>query len=270
MPMSKPLKPFFSYFGSKYRLSKKYPVPTKEVLIEPFAGSACYSLHYPHKQVKLFDKYEVICSIWDYLIHVSEKEFLSLPMIDFDKSLDDYDICQEAKYLIGFWLMSTSTNPGTKHTSRSKKLIQGGYECTRTVDGIKKTTIEGPTYLCCWTEKNRQKIASQLQYIRHWTIEQKSYELIDNEDATWFIDPPYQKAGKAYKESSKNIDFTHLSEWCKERQGEVIVCENEGADWLPFKDFSSLLNNRQKQTHEAVYYQGFNESQLYLFGDEQK
>ena len=261
------LKPFFSYFGSKYRLSKKYPVPTKEVLIEPFAGSACYSLHYPHKQVKLFDKYEVICSIWDYLIHVSEKEFLSLPMIDFDKSVDDYDICQEAKYLIGFWLMSTSTKPSIKHTSRSKHLIQGGSTTKRIVRGIEKITIEKPCNFSCWTEKNKQKIANQLQYIRHWKIEQKSYELIDNEDATWFIDPPYQQAGTAYKESSKNIDFKYLSEWCKERQGEIIVCENDGADWLPFKDFSLLSNCRKRQTHEVVYYQGFNESQLYLFGE---
>ena len=52
-----------------------------------------------------------------------------------------------------------------------------------------------------------------------------------------------------------------------ERYGEIIVCENEGADWLPFKDFSLLSNCRSKQTHEVVYYQGFNESQLYLFGE---
>lgn len=244
------LKPFFSYFGSKYRLSKKYPVPTKEVLIEPFAGSACYSLHYPHKQVKLFDKYEVICSIWDYLIHVSEKEFLSLPMIDFDKSVDDYDICQEAKYLIGYFLADGRGIPSKTHTSRSIKKI-----------------IVSPDARNRWTHSKIEQIVNQLQYIRHWTIEQKSYELIENEDATWFIDPPYQLAGKNYKESSKNIDFTHLANWCKERQGEVIVCENDGADWLPFTYFSKLKNVYNKQTHEVVYYQGFNESQLYLFGE---
>lgn len=266
--MKKHLKPFFSYFGSKSMLSKKYPAPSKDILIEPFAGSACYSLHYSHKKVKLFDKYDIICSVWDYLIHVSEKEILDLPLIDFDKSIDDYAICQEAKYLIGFWLMSAGTKPVTKHTSRSKKHIQGGYVYTRIVNGIKKTSIEGPRLLSCWAEKNKQKIAGQLQYIRHWTIEQKSYDLISNEDATWFIDPPYQKAGTVYKESSKNIDYNHLSAWCKDRQGEVIVCENDGADWLPFDYFSPLRNFQNKQTHEVVYYQGFNEIQLSLFGDE--
>jgi hypothetical protein len=33
------------------------------------------------------------------------------------------------------------------------------------------------------------------------------------------------------------MTFDHydcLKEWCKTRDGQVIVCENEGADWLPF------------------------------------
>ena len=268
--MSKPLKPFFSYFGSKYRLSKKYHAPTKNVIIEPFAGSACYSLHYPHKQVKLFDKYDVICSIWDYLISVSESEFLSLPLIDFDKSVDEYPICQEAKYLIGFWLMLTSVKPGIKHTSRSKMRIEGGYLCTRTIKGEKITKMEAPIKYSGWTEENKYRVSRQLEYIRHWKIEQKSYEEIENEDATWFIDPPYQVAGKVYKESSRNIDFDHLSTWCKQRQGEIIVCENAGATWLPFEHFSSLQNSRKKQTQEVVYYQGLTETQLKLNMDEQK
>jgi site-specific DNA-adenine methylase len=221
MKMSKPLKPFFSYFGSKYKLSKKYHAPTKSVLIEPFAGSACYSLHYPHKQVKLFDKYDVICSIWDYLINVSESELLSLPLIDFDKSVDDYIRIKDDA-------------------------------CNR------------------WTNAKKAQIANQLEYIRHWKIEQKSYEEIENEDATWFIDPPYQVAGKGYKESSRNIDFDHLGNWCKQRQGEIIVCENEGATWLPFELFKTVQNVLNRPTQEVVYYQGFTETQLNLFGDEQK
>lgn len=251
MKMSKPLKPFFSYFGSKYRLSKKYHAPTRNVLIEPFAGSACYSLHYPHKQVKLFDKYDVICSIWDYLINVSESEFLSLPLIDFDKSVDDYNICQEAKYLIGYFLADGRGVPSKKHTSRSiNKIRIKDDACNR------------------WTNAKKAQIANQLEYIRHWKIEQKSYEEIENEDATWFIDPPYQVAGKVYKESSRNIDFDHLGNWCKQRQGEIIVCENAGATWLHFELFKTVQNVLNRPTQEVVYYQGFTETQLKLFGDE--
>lgn len=251
--MSKPLKPFFLYFGSKYRLSKKYHAPTKHVLIEPFAGSACYSLHYPHKQVKLFDKYDVICSIWDYLINVPESELLSLPLIAFDKSVDDYNICQEAKYLIGYFLADGRGIPSKKHTSRSiNKILIKDDACER------------------WTNAKKAQISRQLEYIRHWKIEQKSYEEIENEDATWFIDPPYQVAGKVYKESSRNIDFDHLSTWCKQRQGEVIVCENAGATWLPFEYFADTKGVLNKKTQEVVYYQGLTETQLKLNMDEQK
>jgi len=253
------LKPFFSYFGSKYRISKHYPSPNKDILIEPFAGSACYSLHYHWKKVMLFDKYDVVCGVWDYLIHTKQSEILALPLIDFDKTLDDYNLCQEAKWLIGFWLHLSNPKPGIKHTSRAIKVSTGFID--------KNGKKEKPRNFCSWTIENKNKIASQVEHIRHWEIKQDSYENINNEQATWFIDPPYQIAGKGYKESSKNIDFDHLANWCQNRQGEVVVCENQGADWLPFEPFSSLRNARRRQTQEVVYYQGFeNQSeQITLF-----
>ena len=60
-----------------------------------------------------------------------------------------------------------------------------------------------------------------------------------------------------YKETSKNIDFEHLGNWCKERLGEVIVCESDNANWLPFETFSTILNTQKKKSLECVYYQGF-------------
>jgi site-specific DNA-adenine methylase len=241
------LKPFFPYFGSKHRLSKRYKEPSKDLLIEPFAGSACYSLHYSHKQVRLYDKYDVICGIWDYLINASEREILDLPLIDFDKTLGDYTVCQEARWLIGYFLADARGIPSIKHTSRSINKIRENENAKNR-----------------WTDSKKNQIASQLQYIRHWTIEKKSYEQIENEDCTWFIDPPYQQAGKNYKESAKNIDFEHLGIWCKSRIGEVIVCENYGASWLPFENFASLRNIQNKETFEVVYYQGFQDDQLIL------
>ena len=253
----KPLKPFFSYIGSKYRLAKKYPSSNQDTIIEPFAGSACYALHYHWKKVKLFDKYDVVCGVWDYLIHTKQSEILALPLVDFDKTLDDYDICQEAKWLIGFWIHLSNYKPDTKWTSRAIKVSTGFID--------KNGKKEKPRNFCSWTIENKNKIASQVEHIRHWEIKQDSYENINNEQATWFIDPPYQIAGKGYKESSKNIDFKHLANWCQNRQGEVVVCENQGADWLPFEHFSNLVNNQRKATSEVVYYQGFQEQQLPLF-----
>lgn len=140
------LSPFFSYFGSKYLLSKKYKKSSKDILIEPFAGSACYSLHYPHKQVKLYDKYEVVCGIWDYLIHSKEQEILDLPIIDFDKTVHDYNICQEAKWLIGYFLADARGVPSVKHTSRSINKIKENENARNR-----------------WTHSKKIQIASQVQ-----------------------------------------------------------------------------------------------------------
>ena len=54
------LHPFFSYFGSKYRMAKHYPEPLYDIIVEPFAGAAGYSLLYPHKNIILYDNYEPV------------------------------------------------------------------------------------------------------------------------------------------------------------------------------------------------------------------
>ena len=65
-----------------------------------------------------------------------------------------------------------------------------------------------------------------------------SFDSVDGE-ATWFIDPPYSgNAGGCYK--YKKIDYESLAVWCRNRIGQVIVCENEGATWLPFKPFREI------------------------------
>ena len=90
---------FFNYYGSKHKLSSLYARPRHDVLIEPFAGGAAYShLHWKRK-VKLYDLDDRICAIWDYLIHVSEDEILSLPIINIDESIDDYKLTYEQRLL---------------------------------------------------------------------------------------------------------------------------------------------------------------------------
>ncbi len=44
-----------------------YPPPKFDKIIEPFAGSARYSLKYWQKDVTLIDKYEVIVRTWKWL-----------------------------------------------------------------------------------------------------------------------------------------------------------------------------------------------------------
>lgn len=98
------------------------------------------------------------------------------------------------------------------------------------------------------------EIASQVESIRHWKIHNCSYEECPVGPATWFVDPPYQHAGKHYTHGSQGIDFEALGEWCKSRDGQVIVCENDGAAWLPFRHLADVKTTRAgKRSKEAIW-----------------
>lgn len=211
------LRPFFSFYGGKWRAYKRYPEPKYSVIIEPFAGSAGYSTRYPDRQVILFDLDPKIANLWDYLINVSEKDVRNLPL-EFDH-VDDLDVPDAAKTLIGFWL-----NHGASQPSKSPSAWMRA--------GKHNSSFWGPEI--------RERVASQIQYIRHWECRNASYEDIFGPlTATWFVDPPYQTpAGRHYKHS--DIDYAHLGEWCKKRYGQVIVCEQVGADWLDFQPIGAF------------------------------
>jgi len=212
------MRPFFSFFGSKFRVAPHYPQPTHNTVIEPFAGAAGYSLRYPELQVKLYDVDPIICAIWDYLVNASSEEIRSLPL-QFDH-VDDIKVPQEAKWLIGFWL-----NKGTVHPSKTPSKWMRDYQARQ----------PGCTY---WSAAVVERIAAQVGCIRHWTISEAPYSSIANERATWFVDPPYEVAGRAYR--FPDIDYHHLGDWCKSRSGQTMVCENAGADWLPFRPFRTV------------------------------
>lgn len=220
------MKPFFTYFGGKYRAAPKYPNPQYETIIEPFAGSAGYSLRYPERKIELYDLDETVIGTWQYLISVSEDEIRSLPVYDGTwQSVEDLSIAPEAKWLIGWWLNKGTTRP-SKTPSKWVRDANGN---------------NGENY---WGEGIRERIASQLSGIRHWKAVHSSYVDIPNSEATWYIDPPYEVAGK-YR--IRDVDFKELGSWCQERQGQVMVCENLGATWLPFEPFADV-----KATHGKV------------------
>jgi len=237
------LQPFFSYYGSKWNLAHLYPSPDLQArVIEPFAGSACYSLLYHWKDIELYDLDPVICSLWQYLIKVSESEILGLPDLLPGQTTEDLTIAEEAKYLIGFWNNPASSSPKPSRSSWSVSANSLGKNF--------------------WGEKIRKRIAVQLHRIRHWKITNADYGTIEDQKATWFIDPPYQVKGHYYRFSSNLIDFKSLGEWSKARTGTVIVCEQTGADWLNFRPLQHV-NGQKGKSVDAVW--SNNEPQLSLF-----
>jgi site-specific DNA-adenine methylase len=216
-------------------MAKHYQKPLYNIIVEPFAGAAGYSLLYPTKQVVLYDIYEPIVRVWDYLIKVKKEEILNLPLDNngnkFCKEypISNCNIAEEAKILIGFWLTESQTNSSNYPLSKSR----GGN----------------------WTERKRNMLANQVDYIRHWKVKHQSYdEIKDNEKCTWFVDPPYSQAGKRYRNNL--INYKHLADWCKKRQGQIIVCEQSGADWLEFTTFQKVTNGSNKKYEEVMWTNG--------------
>lgn len=214
----------FSYYGAKTKIVNIYSEPKYNLIIEPFAGSAKYSLKYWDRDVILVEKYEKLFMVWKYLQSASESDILCLPDIKPSSELSKNDgfnsLSNPEKWLIGFCANRGSVTP---------KNFAGAF--------------------CSWN-KDKKRISRDLHKIKHWDIRCGDYSSIQNVEATWFIDPPYQKMGALYKE--KSIDYKFLGEWCLSRIGQIIVCENDGADWLSFKNLKEISGQRKKSM-EVVF-----------------
>lgn len=239
------MKPFFPYFGSKCSLGRKYRAVAAElgnwagspVVVEPFAGSAGYSVAVEPKVAILADADPTIAGLWQYLIGVSEERILRLPTTEPGETLNDpkYDgLLEPERALIGFWINRASSVP-------------------------KKAVPQDPTW-GSFTEGTKRRIAGQLHKIRKWRALCVRYEFLlpiladvvrappgqgDQYPAEieFFVDPPYAGNGKHYrygvaaseKTGHRGVDFDHLAGWVACLPGRTVVCEqdgNEGQEWF--------------------------------------
>lgn len=225
----------FSYYGSKSKIAHLYPAPKYGKIVEPFAGSARYSLLHFENDVILYDLSEYVVEVWKYLIAASEKDILSLPNVQSKRNIEtDFPHLTDAeRWLIGFHLCRGKAVP------RKVGHGQNGWN------------------------RDKLRIAKNLYKIKHWKIFQRDYLNLPNENerATWFIDPPYQMVNQnplnsdRYKHSTLN--YYSLANWSQRRQGLVIVCEGAGAEYLPFKLLTVVgtnTNNRTVKTNKELIY----------------
>lgn len=214
------LWPFWAYYGGKWRAAPRYPRPMHDMIIEPFAGAAGYSLRYPDRKIVLVEKNPKVAATWRYLLRVSAAEVRALPDLGPNQSVNDLAIIEEARLLVGWWVNKGTTSP-----------------CKTASAWMRDGTRPGSF----WSPQIRERIASQIDQIRHWRLIEGDYTDAPDIDATWFIDPPYIGAGKLYP--TQPADFNALGSWCQARRGQVMVCENVGATWLPFIPFIDIKGN---------------------------
>lgn len=227
----------FSYYGGKSKVVRFYPKPKYNLIIEPFAGSAVYSYNYGlDRNVWLNDKYEVIYKIWKYLTNCNRQQIENIPNLKKGDNIKNFNLLEEEKLLLGFVVGNGRAAPGYKVTSFGDKTHY---------------PKDDPRWRpnSTWT-LTRNRILKNLDYIKKWKVTNLDYRDIENVEATWFIDAPYQFGGEHYVENK--INFNELAEWCKSRKGQVIVCENSKANWLPFK-FLAEMSGCQFRTTEVIW-----------------
>lgn len=227
----------FSYYGGKSKIVKLYPKPTHNLIIEPFAGSARYALEFgKDKDVWLNDKYDAIFKLWKYLTTCSREQIEKLPNIKKGDNLKSFNLNEDELILLGFSVGNGLARPSFTVTDFGDKT---SYPKTDPRWRPNST----------WTlTKNR--ILKNLELVKNWKITNLDYKDIPNIEATYFIDPPYQFGGNFYIENK--IDYQELSEWCLSRKGQVIVCENSKANWLPFTPLTEMRGQKHK-TIESIF-----------------
>lgn len=222
----------WSYYGSKIKICKYYPLPEYDLIIEPFAGSAWYSVLHRGHDVLLNEKNEVVFNIWDWLINKAEPELI-LEHKEFfaGQDISSLTLSESHKNLIGFCINRGSIAP--------KNIVQK-WSCQVKAKPDWASTVDF----------SLKRVARLLPEIKHWKVKFGDYKEIPNIKATWFIDPPYQFGGENY--IVHDVDYTELANWCRERRGQVVVCENSKANWLPFNPLIGITGQRRK-TVESVW-----------------
>lgn len=223
------LRPFFYYYGGKFRMAPKYPAPLFDKISEPFAGSAGYATRYPKAAVRLYEIHPQVYGVWKYLIAVPSQEVRRLPAkLQHVDELPSW-VPQEAKWLIGFYLNKACVSPRQQMTAYAPNR-PNSY----------------------WGETVRERLSQQVRHIRHWKVYRKSYEQALNRRATWFIDPPYDSpSGRLYP--FHDIDYSELANYCRRRKGQVIVCEGPDAKWLPFRPLGKVRPGPNSESRRGMF-----------------
>lgn len=225
----------FYYYGAKNLLSRYYPAPKYDLIIEPFAGSAAYSCFHLLKNSNLkcilIEKNIEVVDSWNFLLNCSREDIENFP----EPKIGEYT----SEFLI-------KTCSASNASSKCNKMKYS--ERISRVFNIQKRRI-----LKFLDIRNRIKVING------------DYRNYPNVKATWFIDPPYQvknknsntvfSNGNGYSNrcNADNINYTELSNYCLSRYGQIIVCEKEGADWLDFKVFRTNKTSLNKKYNEVIF-----------------
>lgn len=220
----------FDYYGGKASLARFYQCPRHALIVEPFAGSAMYSMYHLSRNrnlsALLVEKNPSVCKAWEWLRTQTAEGLLKMPIVKAGEKTSDFFIMNSA---------ASTASLNCKQMTVTERM-----------------EIRQPSM---W-----RKMARLLWVLPRVEVRCCSYEEIEDLEATWFIDPPYQQNGEAllgngYAKGcrARDLDFCKLSDWCRTRRGQVIVAEKMGADWMPFRPLRRVTDSQDKHYTEVVW-----------------
>ena len=101
----------FNYYGSKSKIVDYYPPPKHKKIIEPFAGSARYSLKYWQNDVTIVDKFKNVIDVWKWLQQCSQKDILGLPKLVKGLDIRKLNISEVERTFLSFFHMPFAMIP---------------------------------------------------------------------------------------------------------------------------------------------------------------
>lgn len=230
--------PLFKWFGSKWLSSKLYPAPIHDVIFEPYAGSAGYSLRHHEKQVVLWEENEQVRHLWEWLIaRATSALVLEIPL-DLPEGTDirALGLTNGQQLLLKHWQRTNNVGDCWTVSPWGNKPGQ-------------------------WTANTRSRVAEELHAAKHWKVAR----VRPDQPGTYFLDPPYIYN---YRYRFKEFDHAALVEKIAmiPRGSQIIVCEaacqktGRVPEYLPFKPFASRITSRRKKTEnhhssEYLYYE---------------
>lgn len=234
------IKAPISYYGGKSKIAHLYPAPQHNLIVEPFAGSAAYAWLHRRDQsgvprmVWLNDLDPRTFSIWKFLTSEGASDIVESYVPETVEKGQKVSELIPADYPGLVEICRAEANQGTQGAK--------GVHDQITSMGAK-----------CW--KVKRKLKEVIPEVANWKVTNCNYADLANLEATWFVDPPYSNAaGSRYRTS--DIAYDHLGWWCLNRQGQTIVCENAGANWLEFQPMEhsrvSIRSRYQKADAKEV------------------
>lgn len=207
----------YFYYGGKRALAGRYDPPEYPVIVEPFAGSAGYAMRHLAvvDRVLLVEKDARVVELWRRLLAMEPAEVLALPVPKAGEETADF-----------LHMTAAASNAIAR--------------CSRMLVTERMPRVIGLML---------HRIAAVLpEAKRKVEVVHGDYRDAPDVEACWFVDPPYQATGAASGKTwfpqgmgyapgctAGELDYAELAEWCRARRGQVIVCEQEGAAWLPFR-----------------------------------